>query len=321
MGKSKSGMEPKRRRNMRHLQTYKIFEAGKTIGLNTKQVAFLNKYVKAKPGRSEWLVDYSTDPPTVNVFTDVSTSQSDRNKKIKSLQGINFGEIRGDFRLHDIDISSFEGFPKKVGGSVILGHSAKLKTSFREFPNIKIGGSFILELQELGFLDGCPEEVGNLYVYNTRILDMQGCPKKYTSDGGILITLNGNNRLISLEGIPAEIDSSKIDIKDYPDMVVPVETLIGGFEGFQKTGTWIPYYLELAGISFTNFTEVMKNYIKDKITPEAIQEFINLDSAKAAVALKGKWTEMKKNPKFSGLKFPSHSTEADLLADLSDVGL
>lgn len=303
---------------MRHLETYRIFEAKKAIGLNTKQVAFLNKYVKAKPGRSEWIVNYSTNPPTVNVFTDVSTYQSDRNKKIKSLQGINFGEIRGDFRLHDIEISSFEGFPKKVGGSVILGYSAKLKTSFREFPNIKIGGSFILELMELGFLDGCPEEVGNLYVYNTRILDMQGCPKKYTSDGGILITLNGNSRLISLEGIPAEIDSTKIDIKDYPDMVVPVETLIGGFEEFQKTGTWIPYYLNL---DMTNFTEAMRSHVESRITPEAIQEFINLDPAKAAVALKGRWTEIKKNPKFAGVKFPSHSTEADLLADLSDVGL
>ena len=317
---------------MRHLETYKIFEANKPIELNTKQTAFLNKYVtNENPGRRGWDVSYSTNPPTVNVFTTLDTNQwTSTDKKIKSLQRIHFGKILGNFNLQDIEISTFEGFPKEIEGNLKFGYRVKLNVPFEEFPEVKIGGALELSIMDLESLVGCPEEVGSLIVWTTRIMDMTGCPKRYTNPGGsgvkyeILLVMN--ERLISLEGLPKEIDSKMIDIGDektlYPTRVRK-ETLIQGFRDFQKTGTWAPYYVMLKqNADLSDWDEGMKSYLDSKINPEAIQEFIDLDPSKAAIALKGMWTEMKKDPRFSGVKFPEgYADDADLVADLSDIGL
>ena len=317
---------------MRHLETYKIFEANKPIGLNTKQTAFLNKYVtNMNPGRRGWDVSYSTNPPTVNVFTALYTNQwGSGDKKIKSLQRIHFGKISGDFNLQDIEISTFEGFPKEVEGNFKLGYNVKLNVPFEEFPEVKIEGDLELSVRGLESLVGCPEEVGSLSVWMTRIMDMTGCPKRYTNPGGsgvkYEINLVMNERLISLEGLPKEIDSKMINIGDektlYPSRVRK-ETLIQGFKDFQKTGTWTPYYVMLKqNADLSDWDEGMKSHLDSKINPEAIQEFIDLDPSKAAIVLKGMWTKLKADPKYSNVKFPElHSKTADLLGDLSDVGL
>jgi hypothetical protein len=317
---------------MRHLETYRIFEAKKAIELNTKQVAFLNKYVtNMNPGRRGWDVSYSTDPPTVNIFTNLDTNQwGSGDKKIKSLQRIHFGKISGNFNLQDIEISTFEGFPKEVEGNFKLGYNVKLNVPFEEFPEVKIGGDLELSIRGLESLVGCPEEVGSLSVWTTGIMDMTGCPKRYTNPSGsglkYEINLIRNERLISLEGLPKEIDSRIINIGDgktlYPSRVRK-EKLIQGFEDFQKTGTWTPYYVMLKqNADLSDWDEGMKSYLDSKINPEAIQKFIDLDPSKAAIALKGMWTEMKQDPRYSGVKFPEgYAGDADLVADLSDIGL
>ena len=316
---------------MRHLETYKIFEAKKAIGLNTKQVAFLNKYIMSKPGRSEWLVDYSTDPPTVNVFSSLNTNKyrALEKDKIKSLQGIHFGKIQNDVILNDIEISTYKGFPKEIGGKFELAYNLDLKVPFKEFPNVKVLGNFRLEMPSLESLETCPEEVGSLTVHHTRILDMVGCPKRYTNPTGVLnggiIFLRGNSRLVSLEGIPKEVNSDQIiwGYSSNSSSDLPTEVLIEGFKDFQKTGTWIPYYLMIKQkYEWCMHDDGMRDYLASKINPETIQEFINQNPAKAAAGLKGIWTEMKRGPKFSGVKFPEeYAGDADLAADLSDVGL
>jgi hypothetical protein len=58
------------------------------------------------------------------------------------------------------------------------------------------------------------------------------------------------------------------------------------------------------------------------LSPEEIQILIDSDPIKMAVELKPFWKNLKKNPEFSKVKFPEgHSKEADLLADLNDIGL
>jgi hypothetical protein len=58
------------------------------------------------------------------------------------------------------------------------------------------------------------------------------------------------------------------------------------------------------------------------LSPEEIQTLIDSDPIKMAVELKPFWKNLKKNPEFSKVKFPEgHSKEADLLADLNDIGL
>ena len=57
-------------------------------------------------------------------------------------------------------------------------------------------------------------------------------------------------------------------------------------------------------------------------SPEEVQEMIYANPAKMAVELKSIWKELKKLPGYSELEFPEgHSKEADLLADLNDIGL
>ena len=318
---------------MRHLQTYKIFEAKKAIGLNTKQIAFLKKYVaNISPGRWGWDASYSTDPPIVNVFTSLNTSKgvSLRDpKKIKSMQGIHFGKIKGNFKLNDIIISSYEGFPKEVGGDFEIGYGSTLNVPFKDFPNVKIGGNFAIYLDNLESLEGCPEEVGSLNVHYSKILDLKGCPKIYTipttSQYSKRINLRGNSRLVSLEGIDRSFDANEIKINAFnlQNSELAEEVLIQGFKDFQKTGIWLPYYLMIKQkYEWCMHDDGMRAYLESKINPESVQEFINHNPIEAAVGLKGIWTQLKADPKYSKVKFPdSHSEDADLLSDLIDVGI
>jgi hypothetical protein len=318
---------------MRHLQAYKIFEANKPIGLNTKQMAFLKKYVaNISPGRWGWDVSYSTDPPIVNVFTSVNIPQwssMEDQKKIKSMQGIHFGKIKGNFKLNSIIISSYEGFPKEVGGDFEIGSGSTLNVPFKDFPNVKIGGNFVTYLNNLESLEGCPEEVGSLAVHYSKILDLKGCPKIYTSPTtsqySKKINLRGNSRLVSLEGIDRSFDADEIKINAFnlQNSELPEEVLIQGFKDFQKTGIWLPYYLMIKQkYEWCMHDDGMRAYLESKINPESVQEFINHNPIEAAVGLKGIWTKLKADPKYSEVKFPdSHSEDADLLSDLTDVGI
>jgi hypothetical protein len=329
---------------MKHLQTYKIFEAKKAIGLNTKQMAFLKKYVQdISPGRWGWDVSYSTDPPIVNVFTSLNTSQYSLRKKINSMQGIHFGKIHKDFILNDIIISTYAGFPQEVGGDFIIGGQSKLNVPLSDFPDVKIGGRFSLDASSVRSLVGCPEEVGSFEAGNLKILDMIGCPKRFTNPAsnwrGKKIGIHyrsSSQTLVSLEGIPDDVKLDEIEIIN-PGFGMPgngsisPEDLLDGLAEFRKIGSWIPYFIRIRekypfnegiGVNAYENSLRMNEYLDSKINPEAVQEFINQNPIEAAVGLKGIWTKLKADPKYSGVKFPElHSKNADLLGDLSDVGL
>jgi len=330
---------------MRHLQTYKIFEAKKAIGLNPKQIAFLKKYVSdISPGRWGWDVSYSTDPPIVNVFTSVDTDQWGtlaNQKKLKSMQKIHFGKIEGNFKLNDMIISSYEGFPKEVVGDFEIGGGSKLRVPLRDFPDVKIGGRFsIMVSSVVESLEGCPEEVGSFEVGNSRILDMNGCPKRFTNPAsnwkGNKIVLRYNHALVSLEGIPDDVELDKIEIIAplagvQGFSIISPEDLLDGLAEFRKIGSWIPYLIRVRekytfsgtiGVNAYFDSVRMKEYLDSKITPEAVHKFIDQNPIEAAVGLKGIWTKLKEDPRYSEVKFPeSHSKNADLLGDLSDIGL
>lgn len=56
--------------------------------------------------------------------------------------------------------------------------------------------------------------------------------------------------------------------------------------------------------------------------PDEIQRAIDSNPSKMAIELKTIWKDLKKLPGYEGLHFPeSYSQEADLLADLNDIGL
>jgi len=332
---------------MRHLQTYKIFEANKPIGLNTKQIAFLKKYVgEIHPGKWGWDVSYSTNPPIVNVFTYVDTNQwstLSNQKKLKSMQGIHFGKIKGNFKLNDMIISSYEGFPKEVEGNFEIGSGSTLNVPLRDFPDVKIGGRFSLDASSVRSLVGCPEEVGSFEAGNLKILDMIGCPKRFTNPASnwqgkkiVIHYRSSRQTLVSLEGIPDDVKLDEIAIIN-PGFGIPengsisTEDLLDGLEEFRKIGSWIPYFIRIRekypfdegiGVNAYENSLRMNEYLDSKITPEAVQEYIDQNPIQAAVGLKSIWTKLKEDPRYSGVKFPeSHSKNADLLGDLSDVGL
>jgi hypothetical protein len=57
-------------------------------------------------------------------------------------------------------------------------------------------------------------------------------------------------------------------------------------------------------------------------SPEEVQEMIYANPSKMVFELKSIWKKLKKIPGYSLLEFPeSHSQDADLVSDLTDIGL
>jgi hypothetical protein len=57
-------------------------------------------------------------------------------------------------------------------------------------------------------------------------------------------------------------------------------------------------------------------------SPEEVQEMIDSNPSKMAIEFKSIWKDVKKLPGYEGLHFPeSHSQEADLVSDLTNIGL
>ena len=90
-------------RHLRHLKEYKLWEQSRE--LTPEQEGFLNRYVRGTWGiNSEGLVD---------VEGDFNCSGSG----IKSLMGIRFGSVGGNFYCHNNQLTSLEGAPREVRGN------------------------------------------------------------------------------------------------------------------------------------------------------------------------------------------------------------
>ncbi len=95
---------------------------------------------------------------------------------------IKFGEVIGDFNLSEINLTSVEGVPKKVGG--VFGYH-KLDISSLEGGPKKVGTFICSYNHKLKNLKGAPEEVTQHFwcVFNDGLTSLDGAPKKV---GGIL---------------------------------------------------------------------------------------------------------------------------------------
>ena len=88
---------------MKHLKEYKLWEQSRE--LTPEQEGFLNRYVKGTWRiNSEGLVDVEGD-------FDCS------GRGIKSLMGIRFGSVGGNFYCHQNQLTSLKGAPREVGGN------------------------------------------------------------------------------------------------------------------------------------------------------------------------------------------------------------
>jgi hypothetical protein len=212
---------------------------------------------------------------------------------LKDFKGVRFGRVSGNFYCGNNSLTSLEGAPESVGGDFSC-HSNSF-TSLEGAPE-SVGGSFSCHSNSLTSLEGAPESVGGtFFCRNNSLTSLEGAPE---SVGGDFYC--DSNSLTSLEGAPESVGGSF-----YCDAFSTSDWNLEGKLKILETGS-----------------EADKNLMATLVSPEALQKLIDQNPSKAAVSLKGVWKTLKSNPKYSNLEFPEgHSKEADLLADLTDVGL
>jgi hypothetical protein len=89
---------------VKHLQSFSLFEA-QFSGLTPDQEAFLNEFTKGT-----WSVNRQTG--LVDVEGDFDCSYS----RLKSLSGISFGHVSGNFYCYGNHLTTLAGAPQTVGG-------------------------------------------------------------------------------------------------------------------------------------------------------------------------------------------------------------
>ena len=191
---------------MKHLIPFRIYESQMTSGVTEGQKEFLNKYTLGT-----WSVNPSTG------LVDVQGNFNCSNRRLKSLLGISFGHVSGDFRCGYNQLTSLEGSPQTVDGvfECVKNELKSLKGSpqtvglhFRCFDNqltslegapVTVGGTFYCDNNQLTSLEGAPQTLlkGGFYCSRNELTSLKGAPKMMA--GSFICNLN---ELTSLEGAP-----------------------------------------------------------------------------------------------------------------------
>ena len=154
---------------MKHIQTFILFEAKVArlpSGLTQSQENFLNRHT-----RGTWSVNPTTG--LVDVFGEFYCF----GRGLKSLRGISFGHVSGNFDFSANKQTSLKGAPQTV------------KRQFNCSGN------------ELTSLEGAPQEVGrSFYCYKNKLTSLEGSPKTVGGDFDCAI-----NHLTSLKGAPQTV--------------------------------------------------------------------------------------------------------------------
>ena len=307
---------------MKHLLLFEAYQ--KIKSLNNSQESFLRKSV-VQHGYTHrmgsWSVDYSQDPPPVNVIGDVRISER------KTLSGIHFGKVDGDFIIYNKSsknkFESTKGFPIEVRGRMDLFNNSF--ETLKDLPTKKVGGYFNAASCGLKTLTGCPQEIGGDLILNGNYFrTLEGAPQIMRDDAAVHVANGGGKRpLLSLEGLPPNLDPDKIETHKFYSWEngIPEDFLRDGYREFKKTGSWIPYYIKLDA-EYGDKEFYNPEFINQKLDPVVIQKFIDQSPEKALVALKPHLRKMKESPRYSSVRFPEYlEKEKDLLSDLEDIGL
>ena len=194
---------------MGRLLKYRLFES--SISVREERESVLDKIVDGK-----W--EYAEDGKTVNVTGDVSLAK-DWNyfNNNKSLGGIVFGTVSGNFTCRNIYVESLDGFPREVGAD--FNCSNNLLKSLVGGPEY-VGGNYDCSYNELESLEGAPKEIpnGNFYCSYNMLTTLKGAPEYVNR------TFNcGSNNLSSLIGGPKDVgnyrcssNSDDIRYEGYP---------------------------------------------------------------------------------------------------------
>jgi hypothetical protein len=134
---------------MKYLQNFSLFESRTPGTLTKRQEAFLNRYTEGT-----WSVNPATGLVDVQGWFDCSS------RGLKSLYGIKFGAVRGNFDCYHNQLTSLEGAPQTVGGD-FLCYNNQL-TTLEGAPQT-VGGSFKCFNNQLTTLEGAPQTVGEKF--------------------------------------------------------------------------------------------------------------------------------------------------------------
>ena len=175
---------------MQHLQPFALFEARASGTLSKRQEAFLNRYTQGT-----WSVNPATGLVDVKGLFDCS------GRGLKSLYGIQFGQVTGDFWCVKNLLTSLAGAPQTVTGNFYC--SSNHLTSLAGAPQT-VGGGFTCAGNRLTSLEGAPQTVGGgFYCANNLLTSLVGTPQ--TVEGGFSCS---NNLLTSLVGAPQQVEGN-----------------------------------------------------------------------------------------------------------------
>jgi hypothetical protein len=253
-------------------------------------------------------------------------------------------EVKGKFDLTHCDLvgfSDFLSFPTKMGNWIYLYSVQNLKSL--SGLTVKSGKKTVItvincyDLRSLGedlpdevfefslsssgktiplsSLKGCPKIVHKDFSFHgTNTMNLEGGPE---SVGG-RYEIKGNKFLTSLRGFPLEFNhllNSDI-IESWFNLQERIKIVSDGIY-FPVTS----YYSHRDGKT-AEATQLQRDFVVTSLPPDALQSLIDQNPSKMIFALKSIWNDLKKIPEYKDVKFPDdHAEDADLVSDLTDIGL
>ena len=171
---------------MKHLVPFQLFEAHAS-GLTPDQEEFLNSFTKGI---------WSVNPETGLIDVDGGFNCSRRG--FKSLQGVSFGHVSGNFLCNSNLLTALAGAPLSVGGGFYCWSNQL--TSLVGAPQT-VGEGFLCNRNQLTSLVGAPQTVGGSFsCENNQLTSLAGAPQ--TVDGNFYCR---GNRLTTLAGAPQTV--------------------------------------------------------------------------------------------------------------------
>jgi len=287
---------------MKYLKTYQLFES--KTGLTQEQEKFLNMYTEGT-----WTYNPATE------LVDVKGNFDCSKQKRKSLSGVRFGKVSGDFYCENNNLTSLEGAPQEVGGNLwCYGNNL---TSLAGAPQ-KVGSEFDCSGNNLTSLVGAPQEVGGAFwCKNNKLTSLEGAPQKVGGDFDCK-----NNKLTSLEGAPQEVGGG------FDCQYNKLTSLAGGPQEVGWNFKCDAFVLSEGDWNLKGWLKVLREgspkaqkLISTILSVEELNKEIQKDPAGMVMKLKGIWNDEVFKEIRDKLVWPKgYAEEADLVGDLDDVG-
>jgi hypothetical protein len=196
---------------MKNLLAYKLFETeGEPIRklFDRFQISWLDKYTTGS-----WKYNPLTGKIDVNGSFDCS------NQGLADFKGVEFGEVKDQFRCYGNKLTSLEGSPKKVNDFVC---GRNLLKNLIGGP-VEVNTYHAVE-NELISMEGSPVRVnGSMSVRDNLLESLVGSPE-YVKDGFNC----SDNKLVSIDGAPKNIGGDFNCSDNYLENLIGVPNNIGG---------------------------------------------------------------------------------------------